>query len=156
MKTLRYLMLIMALLGSLVLSACGGSGAARTDSTASTDTQATAGIVQGVTVPSEYAGLTNPDAGNETAAQAGKAIFDANCAACHGVDAKGDGPAAASLDPKPKDLVAVESQLSDGFLFWRISEGGAMKPFNSAMPAWKNALSKDQIWEVITYIRTLK
>ena len=156
MKTLKYLTLVIALFGTLVLSACGGSGATSADNTANTSAQATAVVVQGVTVPSEYAGLTNPDAGNETAAQAGKAIFDANCAACHGADGKGDGPAAASLDPKPKDLVEVQSQLSDGFLFWRISEGGAMKPFNSAMPAWKNALSKDQIWEVITYIRTLK
>jgi mono/diheme cytochrome c family protein len=153
MNTRRYLMLVVSLLGALVLSACGGGS---TSSPASTAAPPSGGAPQGVTVPAEYAGMTNPDAGNATAAQSGKTIFDANCASCHGTDAKGDGPAASSLDPKPKDLVAVQSQLSDAFLFWRISEGGAMKPFNSAMPAWKNSLSQTQIWEVITYIRTLK
>jgi hypothetical protein len=62
----------------------------------------------------------------------------------------------AFLDPAPENLVVAQGGLSDAFMFWRISEGGAMQPFNSAMPAWKNALSEDRIWEVITYIRTLK
>ena len=44
--------------------------------------------------------------------------------------------------------------LSDGYLFWRISEGGAMPPFNSAMLAWKGTLSEEEIWQVISYVRT--
>jgi mono/diheme cytochrome c family protein len=28
-----------------------------------------------------------------------------------------------------------------------------MEPFNSAMPAWKDTLSEDEIWQVIAYIR---
>lgn len=45
--------------------------------------------------------------------------------------------------------------LSDGYLFWRVSKGGVIDPFNSAMPAWESALTEDQRWEVISYIRTL-
>ena len=44
--------------------------------------------------------------------------------------------------------------LSDGYLFWRVSEGGAMPPFNSAMLAWKGTLSEEEIWQVISYVRT--
>ncbi|HSN90688.1 MAG TPA: cytochrome c [Anaeromyxobacteraceae bacterium] len=35
----------------------------------------------------------------------GKASYATNCAACHGDAGKGDGPAGAALEPKPRDLV---------------------------------------------------
>jgi mono/diheme cytochrome c family protein len=41
-------------------------------------------------------------------------------------------------------------------LLYRISEGGAMPPFNSSMPAWKNTLKENDIWQVISYLKTLK
>jgi mono/diheme cytochrome c family protein len=131
-------------LGAIVLAACGGGSSA--------PTQPPGTPVP--TPPAAYAGKTNPMANNSTAAQAGKQIFDTNCSPCHGMDAKGDGPAAASLDPKPADLADLESRFSDAYLFWRISEGGAIPPFNSKMPSWKGTLSEDQIWQVITYLRT--
>jgi len=34
----------------------------------------------------------------------GKASYDQMCASCHGAAGKGDGAAAAALNPKPKDL----------------------------------------------------
>jgi mono/diheme cytochrome c family protein len=94
-------------------------------------------------------------ANDQAAADAGKQIFGTNCSSCHGTDAKGDGPAAASLNPKPADLIDLQSEFGDAYLFWRISEGGAMPPFNSQMPSWKSTLSEDQIWQTITYIRSL-
>ena len=45
--------------------------------------------------------------------------------------------------------------LGDDYLLWRISEGGAEAPFNSAMPAWKETLDEDARWDVINYIRAL-
>ena len=39
----------------------------------------------------------------------GKASYETNCATCHGAKGRGDGDAAAALDPKPRNLVA------DGF-----------------------------------------
>ena len=35
--------------------------------------------------------------------KAGKAKYDANCVGCHGATGKGDGAAAAALNPKPQD-----------------------------------------------------
>lgn len=133
------------LLAAFALAACGGG--------ASVATQPQGTPVP--TPPAEYADKTNPMAGNQTAADAGKQTFGTNCTPCHGTDAKGDGPAAASLNPKPADLADLESSFSDAYIFWRISEGGAMSPFNSQMPSWKNTLSEDQIWQVVTYLRTL-
>jgi mono/diheme cytochrome c family protein len=48
----------------------------------------------------------------------GKDIFEANCASCHGVSGKGDGPAAQALNPKPADLATMAPQHSPGDLAW--------------------------------------
>jgi hypothetical protein len=56
------------------------------------------------------------------------------------------------LDPKPATLAdgVMMNELSDGYLFWRVSKGGAMEPFNSAMPAWESGLTEEQRWQVIS------
>lgn len=107
--------------------------------------------------PEEYQGLTNPLEGDSDAIAAGETIYTTNCATCHGESGQGDGPAAEGLDPKPADFTdqPMMMDLSDGYLFWRVTEGGAFEPFNSAMPAWGQALSEDERWQVISYIRTL-
>ena len=63
-----------------------------------------------------------------------------------GAEGAGDGVAAVGLDPKPANLGDSEmmSTLTDGYLFWRVSKGGAMEPFNSAMPAWDPGLTEEQ------------
>jgi mono/diheme cytochrome c family protein len=39
----------------------------------------------------------------------------------------------------------------DEYLLWAISDGG--KQFESEMPAFKDRLSRDDIWRVIAYMR---
>jgi mono/diheme cytochrome c family protein len=97
-----------------------------------------------------YAGKTNRY-GTEMAPE-GEKIFQTNCQMCHGPQGHGDGPAGQSLDPKPKNLAVFQRSVGDDYLFWRISEG---KP-GTSMVAWKGILSEDQIWQIITFIRTLK
>lgn len=107
--------------------------------------------------PAEFDGLTNPLAGDAAAVTAGQVIYETNCATCHGQTGHGDGPAAESLDPKPASLAnaAMMNEMTDGYLFWRVSKGGQMDPFNSAMPAWGKTLTDKQIWQAISYVRTL-
>lgn len=109
------------------------------------------------TPPKSYASLTNPLTGNSEALASGKTIFETQCASCHGLQGRGDGMAAASLNPKPANLADQKmlDSLSDGYLFWRVSEGGMMAPFNSTMPAWKATMSEEQRWQVVSYLRTL-
>ena len=107
--------------------------------------------------PEEFSALENPFADDHEAIEAGEETFTTLCATCHGAEGKGDGPGAEALDPKPADLSdgMMMSELSDGYLLWRVSKGGAMEPWNSAMPAWESGLTEDQRWQVISYIRTL-
>jgi len=103
------------------------------------------------TAPASASAKKNPFAGNASAAAEGKKIFMTTCAPCHGTTGRGDGPAAAALNPKPANYTtkAISAE-SDGALFWKLSEGrGAMVPF-------KSAYSEKQRWELITYIRTLQ
>ena len=89
--------------------------------------------------------------------EAGEELFATYCATCHGESGAGDGPAAAGLDPKPADLGdgMMMRELRDGYLFWRITKGGTMEPFNSAMPAWEEGLTEEQRWQLVTFIHSL-
>jgi mono/diheme cytochrome c family protein len=133
----------------LVLASCGGSAADSPE-------EPSDGQGDRLDPPEEYAGITNPFQGDSEAVTEGESLYQSNCYSCHGEEARGNGPAAAALEPKPPDLVASQDEMSDDYLHWRIAEGGMMRPFNSVMPAWKGILSEDQIWKIITYLRTLQ
>lgn len=107
------------------------------------------------TIPREYAGLTSPVEATEASLEQGGEIYITNCATCHGDGGMGDGPTAANLDPAPVAIAHTSQMMGDDYLFWRVSEGGAMAPFNSAMPAWKGVLEEEERWHVISYVRAL-
>ena len=82
---------------------------------------------------------------------AGRALFQANCAVCHGQRALGDGPAAFTLNPRPFNLQLHVPQHATGEVFYWISEGVQ----GTAMPAWKDKLSDEQRWQIIRYLDAL-
>jgi mono/diheme cytochrome c family protein len=133
MKKILFAILVLA---TLALAACGGG---------ETDVAAVP-----ATVPAEYAGKINPLGIN--AAVAGTEIFKNNCTACHGKQGHGDGPASAALNPAPKNLPELAATAGDDYLFWRISTGKE----GTSMVAWKGILTDEQIWQVISFIHTLK
>lgn len=135
MNKLTFLLLA----GLLLLAACGTSSGSSDESGDALPT-----------VPAEFAGKTNP-LGAEAAPE-GSEIFQTNCAMCHGPQGHGDGPAGASLDPRPKNLGALQKSVADDYLYWRIHDG---KP-GTSMVAWKGILSEEQIWQVVSFIRTLE
>ncbi|QMU56178.1 MAG: c-type cytochrome [Candidatus Mycalebacterium zealandia] len=86
---------------------------------------------------------------------AGGESFATICASCHGPTGKGDGVAAAALEPKPRDLSDAKylSTLTDEYLFKVITEGGTVVGKAPTMPAWGGVLGEDGAWNVIAYIR---
>jgi mono/diheme cytochrome c family protein len=109
-----------------------------------------------VMVPAEYANLTNPVAGDPAAAQAGAQTYAMDCAVCHGDHGGGDGPDAHNHHPAPVAFTEPGRLASrtDGYLFWRITTGGATGSPPSEMPAF-GSLSEDARWQLVTFLRTL-
>jgi mono/diheme cytochrome c family protein len=79
----------------------------------------------------------------------GQAIYSSVCAICHGADGKGG---QTKYTPPAADLTspAIQGRL-DVSLFKSVHDG---KP-NTAMGAWREALSEYDIWDVLVYVRTL-
>jgi len=66
----------------------------------------------------------------------GKALFDKNCTACHGAQGHGDGTAASTMDPRPRNFTTPDGW-TNGYampaIFKTLSEGvsgTAMSPFD--------------------------
>lgn len=169
-KKLIFLALLSALL--LFVTACGGTDSVTAENPSQSEEEHTddghdegdehskeeADMDHGhVEAPEEFATLENPLVEDHEAIETGEELFQAYCASCHGPEGQGDGPAAEALDPKPATLAdsMMMNELSDGYLFWRVSLGGQMEPFNSAMPAWEAALSEEQRWQIVSFVRTL-
>lgn len=79
----------------------------------------------------------------------GTVIYKEHCSACHGFNGAGDTMLGKNLKLQPLASPEVQSQ-SDAELAVIISKG------KGRMPAYDRKLSKDQINDVIKYIRALK
>lgn len=91
--------------------------------------------------------------------EAGQAIYSKNCLFCHGDALDGKGMFAAGLNPRPANFTdpGTIGQLSESYVFWRVAKGGPGlppegKPWNSAMPAWEDELTVEELWQVIAYL----
>jgi mono/diheme cytochrome c family protein len=100
------------------------------------------------TAPAAEKAMKNPVAKAE-GVRDGKKSYSGNCAVCHGPAGKGDGPGAAALNPKPRNLAdkAIQNQ-TDGELFWKVTRG------RGAMPPWQHLPERER-WSLVHYIRSL-
>lgn len=94
----------------------------------------------------------NPFPPNAQSLEVGRQAYEQNCQSCHGANGRGDGPAAAGLNPPPADLVVHVPLHSETDLFRMISYGIP----GTGMPPMEERLSTDEIWHVINFIRTLE
>jgi mono/diheme cytochrome c family protein len=91
--------------------------------------------------------------------EAGRAVYDQHCAACHGAQGDGNGPAAVWLFPKPRNFstglfkiqsTPPDSLPSDEDLYRSVTRGLA----GSSMPAF-NYLAEQDRWAVVQYVKSL-
>ena len=95
---------------------------------------------------------TNTVFPDQNSIELGRRLFQQNCVACHGQT--GIPPKGLNLDPYPLDLTVHAPQHPDGQLFRFIDVGVQ----GSAMRAWgsgTDALSSQQIWHLVNFLRTL-
>jgi mono/diheme cytochrome c family protein len=104
----------------------------------------------------------------------GKAMFETYCTPCHGVDGRGDGPAAPAMRNQPADLTKLAAKYNGTFPDMEVAEAlrAGPTPSNSlahgseTMPVWgtvfRSLSSGDKakaalrIHNLVEYIRTIQ
>ena len=93
--------------------------------------------------------IPNPVPATAESIAQGKYFYQINCLVCHGEQGRGDGPVGLKFeDPSPVDLNEDHTQdQTDGELYFTITRGRV------AMPFYRDALSRQERWHVINYLR---
>ncbi|MFV1986968.1 MAG: cytochrome c [Gemmatimonadota bacterium] len=111
--------------------------------------------------PEEYGALVNPfrelgEEARQEATREGIVLYQTNCRPCHGATADGSGTLAPGLRLRPIDFTdaGAIASIVESYAFWRVREGheglpNIATPWNSAMPAWGDELSDEDIWRII-------
>jgi cbb3-type cytochrome c oxidase subunit III len=84
------------------------------------------------------------------AADPGKAVFEANCAVCHGSTGKGDGPGGAGLEIPPRNFTTGEFKYGADLASVEHTIGTGVQ--GTAMPAWGTILKAEEIEAVAKYV----
>lgn len=102
----------------------------------------------------EARALTNPVPDSPDVVEKGKALYEGKggCVTCHGKSGMGDGPAAESLDPSPRNFHhhGFWRHRTEGEVFWVIKNGSP----GTSMIGFNGTLSDEEIWTVIHYLST--
>jgi mono/diheme cytochrome c family protein len=108
----------------------------------------------GWTLPPEAVTEKNPLPANDATIAGGKQLFATKCQRCHGASAKGDGPDADRQNQANMDLTnpARAARNPDGVVFYKVWNGRS----SPKMPAFKEELSKEQVWALVAYVQTLR
>ncbi len=102
-------------------------------------------------IPEDAKNHVNIYKGDKSVIGYGAKIYKKHCWLCHGTNGIGNGPGATEIETKPANFNSPQvTERTDGELFWWISNGGNdMQPF-------KDALSEEEIWKVVNYIRKIQ
>lgn len=107
-------------------------------------------------------GIAGTDGGDTHGSATGtfdaRAAYRVNCVPCHGEAGRGDGMAAAALNPRPADFTdpAFWRSRTDAQLLRTIREGGAATGRSPSMPAWGSMFDSTQSHAILDYIKTLR
>jgi cbb3-type cytochrome oxidase cytochrome c subunit len=94
----------------------------------------------------------NVDPNNSAIANSGRGIYMQNCAVCHGVTGRGNGPVSSSMIKKPANFTrSFYGAYTDSLWYWRVKEGVA----GTRMPRWGRTLSEQQMGYLVAFLKTL-
>ncbi len=92
--------------------------------------------------------LTNPVTANEANLVAGAHLYRDNCAVCHGDPVHPKAPLAESLNPPAPQFMTDMADMPENQNFYILQHGIRW----TGMPGWKNVLSDQQIWGLVTFL----
>ncbi|MEY4704110.1 MAG: hypothetical protein RL042_306 [Nitrospirota bacterium] len=109
--------------------------------------------VQGVSDFKYYEPWTAPEFGKASVGR-GKVIYKEYCMQCHGATGKGDGPAAATIEPKPAIHANIAfDQVPTEYLYNMINHGGAAMGKSANMPYWGLTIGQQGVADVMAYLK---
>ena len=108
----------------------------------------------GWTLPPDAAATKSPLTVDDKVLAIGQKVFTDKCQKCHGEKGLGDGPDA---DPDHLEEMNLTNpkradRNPDGVVFYKVMNGRR----SPKMPAFKDELSKEQIWSVVAYVQSLR
>lgn len=100
-------------------------------------------------MPADLVGKVNPVKATPEGVAHAKKVYGYDCAICHGAAGDGKGDIASSMKAPMKDFSdpSVQSK-SDGELFFIIQKG------KGEMPPEGDRGKQDEIWNMVSYVRT--
>jgi mono/diheme cytochrome c family protein len=108
---------------------------------------------KGWTLPAEAGKEPNPIPESPDTMQKGERVYRSKCQRCHGREGKGNGPDADPEKPAGNLTDKVRAAFNpDGVVFYKVWNGRQ----SPKMPAFKTEMSKDEVWTVIHYMKTLR
>jgi mono/diheme cytochrome c family protein len=134
-------LLALTSIGNALVAGCGGKSQ---ESSSQSATPSATAAPPASTTPSA-------STGQAPAGDLGAKVYTERCVLCHGPNGKGDGPAAAGLNPKPRNHTdgSYMNSRTDEQLLQVIRNG------KGAMPAWGKVLSEEEIQAVLKHVRSL-
>lgn len=115
---------------------------APTPAASAVDAVSSASVYARHDVAPRLAGLTRPQ-------RRGEALFQANCAFCHGADGTGRNWIGQFMEPKARDLTQFDAaSMPHARLVQTILDGLP----GSSMPAWRAVLKRDEVEAVAAYV----
>ena len=105
-------------------------------------------------LPPDAPDKKNPLTVDATVLADGKKLYADKCRKCHGPNGLGDGPDADPDHAEEMNLTNPKraERNPDGVVFYKVSNGRR----NPKMPPFKEELSENQIWTVVSYVQTLR
>jgi mono/diheme cytochrome c family protein len=95
---------------------------------------------------------SNPMAASPETWRAGLSHYKENCVMCHGAPGVDESEFGQGLNPPAPDLTLPAIQkMSDGELFWIVSNGIRM----TGMPAFSPTHKPEEVWKIVSFVRHL-
>lgn len=103
--------------------------------------------------------VTNVASVRQGDAEKGRSVYEKYCFYCHGREGLGNGAISIAVTPHPADFVGDKKRMakSDSELIDSIANGVNKNTGDEemAMPRWKDILTEEDMWNVLSYVRKL-
>lgn len=101
--------------------------------------------------------------------ESGRGLYLAHCAACHGAEAKGDGPDAGKTKPAPTNLTRLSAGNGGVYPAAKVADvirtgGGVLGHGSTDMPSWakpfgvlhRTEVARTRVGALVEYLRSLQ